>query len=196
MMLILANTITADMGLIPGLALAGPAMGLPLSVFASFLERPFVTLAGVRRNAIWYALQANLVSLLVGYIGLFVSAAIVDAFRLWGPNDPLFTIWPFVAVGISILVESLYLSIRAGAGRLRWGWIALANVLSAAACIGLLALVIYMRDQYVDLRLAITPYHGALNVFVAIGSIAMFVAAFAIPARSSVARSSGEPTAA
>jgi hypothetical protein len=40
-MLILANTITADMGMIPGLTFAGPAMGLPLSVLAAFIERPF-----------------------------------------------------------------------------------------------------------------------------------------------------------
>jgi hypothetical protein len=65
MTVILANVITSDMGLIPGLAIAGPALGLPLSVLASFLERPFVSLAGVRRHAIWYSLQANCISLLV-----------------------------------------------------------------------------------------------------------------------------------
>ena len=36
-MRILANTITADMGMIPGLAFVGPAMGLPLSVLAAFV---------------------------------------------------------------------------------------------------------------------------------------------------------------
>ena len=36
---VLANTITADMGLIPGFAFVGPGMGLPLSVLASFIER-------------------------------------------------------------------------------------------------------------------------------------------------------------
>ncbi len=42
---LLANSIAADAGLIPGLAIFGPAMGLPLSVLAAFIERPFVTLA-------------------------------------------------------------------------------------------------------------------------------------------------------
>lgn len=67
-MLTLANTITADMGMIPGLAFVGPAMGLPLSVLAAFVERPFYTLAGVKRHTIWYSLQANLVSLGVGFL--------------------------------------------------------------------------------------------------------------------------------
>jgi len=58
-MLILANTITADMGLIPGLAFVGPAMGLPLSVLAAFIERPFYTRAGVERQMIWYSLQST-----------------------------------------------------------------------------------------------------------------------------------------
>jgi len=47
---LLADTITADMGWIPGLAFVGPAMGLPLSVLAAFLERPFYTLGGVRHQ--------------------------------------------------------------------------------------------------------------------------------------------------
>jgi hypothetical protein len=196
MMLILANTITADMGLIPGMAFVGPAMGLPLSVFASFLERPFVSLAGVRRNAIWYSLQANFCSLLVGYVGMFAAAIIDDALRLWGPNDPLFTVWPFIAVGISVLVEHFYLSARAGAGRVRWGWILLANVLSAAACIGLLALIIYLRGEYPALRRAVTPYHGLLPLLAGVGSAALFVAAFFIPKKSPVAEPSAQPAAA
>jgi hypothetical protein len=52
-MITLANTITAEMGLIPGLAFVGPAMGLPLSVLAAFVERPFYSLAGVRHRTLW-----------------------------------------------------------------------------------------------------------------------------------------------
>ena len=40
------------MGLIPALAFVGPAMGLPLSVLAAFIERPFYTRAGVERQTI------------------------------------------------------------------------------------------------------------------------------------------------
>jgi hypothetical protein len=58
-MSILANTITADMGMISGLAFVGPAMGLPLSVLASFVERPFYALAGVKHHTIWYSLRSS-----------------------------------------------------------------------------------------------------------------------------------------
>jgi hypothetical protein len=182
---ILANTITADMGLIPGLALAGPALGLPLSVFAAFLERPFISLAGVRSDAIWYSLQANFVSLLIGYVGLIAAAVIDDALRLWGPNDPVFTVWPFVAVAISVVTERYYLVARTRTQRVRWGWIIVANVLSAAACIGLLVLVIFIRSEFPTLRRAVTPYHGALQLLAGVGSGAIFLTAFVTPKKSS-----------
>jgi hypothetical protein len=100
-----ANVITADMGLIPGLAMFGPAMGLPLSVLAAFLERPFVTRAGFERNALWFSLQANFVSLLVGYVMTLGWIAIIIG---PGGNDVLALLWPFCAVGLSIFTERWY----------------------------------------------------------------------------------------
>jgi hypothetical protein len=191
----LANTITADMGLIPGMAFVSPAMGLPLSVLAAFLERPFVSLAGVRRHAIWYSLQANVVSLLAGYVGLFATAFIEDTFRLWGPNDPVFAVWPFVAIGLSVVVERLYLTARVPTVRIRWGWMILANVLSAAACIGVLVLVIYIRGRYPALGRAVTPYHAALQIVAGTGSAALLLAAFVIPRKSSTRQPASQPAA-
>ena len=180
MIAILANTITADMGMIPGMAMVGPAMGLPLSVLAAFLERPFVSLAGVRGrgDAIWYSLQANFISLLVGYGGLLAAAIIDNAFKWWGPNDPIFTVWPFLAVAISIFVERTYIASRLRDVRVGWGWMILGNILSAAACIGLLVLVSYLRQRYPELRRAVTPYHNVLQAIAGLGSITLFVVAF------------------
>jgi hypothetical protein len=180
MIAILANTITADMGLIPGLAMVGPAMGLPLSVLAAFLERPFVSLSGLRgrRDAIWFSLQANFVSLLVGYGGLLAAAIIDDAFNLWGPNDPLFTVCQFVAVAISIFVERTYIAGRLRDVRIGWGWMILGNILSAAACISLLMLVGYVRQWAPELRRAVTPYHNVLQALAGLGSLALFAVAF------------------
>src|SRR3954454_12933729 len=154
-MLILANTITADMGMIPGLAFVGPAMGLPLSVLAALVERPFYSLAGVRRHAIWYSLQANLVSLGVGFVATLIAAFVTDSMR---QHYALFEVWPFVAVCVSILVERWYLQSRTRPEVVKWGWSALGNMLSAALCVGLLFLVVYLRLTFPALRRALIPY--------------------------------------
>jgi membrane protein DedA with SNARE-associated domain len=99
-------------------------------------------------------------------------------------------------VGVSILVERTYLSARAGVERVRWGWIILANVLSASACVGLLILVVYMRGEYTGLRHAVTPYHGALQILAGLGSVALFIAAFVVPGKASLTERSAELAAA
>ena len=196
MLEILANTITADMGLIPGLAIAGPAMGLPLSILASFLERPFISLAGVQHHAIWYSIQANTISLLVGYVGVFAAAFIGEALPRWAPSEPVFTVWPFVAVAVSILVERTYLSIRTSEFHPKWRWIIVGNVLSAGACIGLLMLVTYLREAQPGLQFLLMPYRTTLLVFAAAGSVALIAAAFAKTREPGTGRSAEEPATA
>jgi hypothetical protein len=183
MLPVLANTITADMGLIPGLALVGPAMGLPLSVLAAFIERPFVMRSGVRRHALWYSLQANLVSLLVGYVGLFGAVVVVNAFNLSGADSALFTIWPLIAVAISAIVERSYLAARTRPVRVTWGWNILGNVLSAGTCVGLLFLVVYLRREFWESRMVLAPYQDALHIVAGLGSIGMYIAAFRVTRR-------------
>ena len=174
-MLILANTITADMGMIPGLAFVGPAMGLPLSVLAAFVERPFYTLAGVRRYCIWYSLQANLVSLGIGFVATFMAAFLFDSMRQY---YALFEVWPFFAVCVSIIVERWYLQTRTGPDRVKWGWSAVGNILSAALCVGVLFLTVYLRSAFPGLRRPLTPYNGPLQIFAFVGSAALFVVSF------------------
>jgi hypothetical protein len=41
-----------------------------------------------------------------------------------------------------------------------------------------------MRDEYVPLRRAVTPFHAALNLLAAVGSVVLFITAFAVPKRS------------
>jgi hypothetical protein len=147
------------------------------------LKPPLRTLSGVRRHALWYALQANLVSLLVGYVGLFSAAVMVDAFKRWGPNSALFMVWPFVAVAISAIVERSYLAARTRPGRVAWGWIVLGNVLSAATCVGLLFLVVFLRREFWASRLVLAPYQDALHLVAGLGSIGVYVAAFRITRR-------------
>ena len=189
--LILANTITADMGLIPGLAFVGPAMGLPLSVMAAFVERPFYSLAGVKRHTIWYSLQANLVSLGVGFVGTLIAAFVADAMRQY---DAPFVVWPFLAICVSILVERWYLQLRARPNFVKWGWSALGNVLSAALCVGVLFLVVYLRRTFPGLRQTLHPYAGPLQIIAFVGSAALFLVSFREPATADVVVV-GEPAA-
>ena len=180
-MLVLANTITADMGMIPGMAFAGPAMGLPLSVLAAFLERPFYSLAGVKRDAIWYSLQANLVSLGVGFGATLLAALVTDSMRQY---RAMFEVWPFLAVCVSIVVERLYLRRRIRPGASGWGWSALGNILSAAACVGILYSVLYLRSSAPGLRQTLAPYAGSLQALALVGSGALFVVSFIRPRRT------------
>ena len=174
-MITLANTITADMGLIPGLAFVGPAMGLPLSVMAAFIERPFYSLAGIRHKTIWYSLQANLVSLAVGFFATFIAAALTDAMREY---DALFEVWPFLAVCVSIIVERIYLQRRNRSTRVAWSWTAAGNILSAAICVGLLFLIAEMRPALPQLRRTLAPFNAGLQGFALIASGGLFLLSF------------------
>lgn len=168
---ILANVITADMGMLPGLALVGPAFGLPLSVLAAVLERPFYTRAGIGRWAIWYSLQANLVSLLVGYLLLPVAMiAFYGGCALWLP----------VSVFLSITVERFYLKRCAPGFDGGWKWVGWANVFSALALVGVLFIKLPLDTQ--ANQLAVLPYRDTLTyVGIAVGVIA-FALAFIVPA--------------
>ena len=168
---ILANAITADMGFLPGLALVGPAFGLPLSVLAAMLERPFYARAGVARWAIWYSLQANFASLLAGC--LLLPAAMI-ALSAVGP------LWMPVSVFLSIVIERKYLKWRAGGFDGGWKWVGWANVFSALALVGVLLLTTpFATDQT---KLALFPYQKNLTYFGIAASLAAFAASFIVPA--------------
>lgn len=168
---IVADVLTADMGFLPGLALIGPAFGLPLSVLAAVLERPFYTRAGVARWAIWYSLQANLVSLLAGYLLLPVAVAALSSV---GP------LWLPVSVFLSIVIERKYLKWRAPGFDGRWNLVSWANVSSALALVGVLMLA--APFDTVQNKLALLPYHDVLTwIGIAVSAIA-FAIAFIVPA--------------
>lgn len=173
--LVLANVITADMGMWPGLGLFSPALGLPLSMLAGVLERPFYTTAGVKRHAVWYALQANLISLVAGYLLIIPFGAVFDAV--------LVLAWPPVAIALSIIIERHYLKARGvleSSGR--WLPIILGNLFSAGVCI-LIPLPTHLLYSETA-RLFLLPYSTPLTWFAGIGSAAVFVFAFIVPART------------
>jgi hypothetical protein len=200
MMPILANVITADMGLIPGLAIVSPLLGLPLSVMAAVIERPLLSAAGLRRHAVWYSIQANVVSLLVGYPLVLIVAALADVF-----GDESLMLWPFATVAISAAVEWAYLNWRAACQpRLHFGRVLGGNMVSALACLLLFIPLLALNQPQV--RNALRPYQLSLNIALGVICLIAVVAAFLVPHladRSTAARKeapapaiSGDPNAA
>lgn len=171
--IVFANAIAADLGLIPGLAIFGPALGLPLSVLAAFIERPFFSRAGVTTNTIWYSLQANFVSLLVGYVATLVVIPLVMS-----PVVAFGMLWPFVALAISMATEWKYMQIRNPSHRVVWASVAAANVFSAAVCIAILAVVQWLRGQLPGLSISLRVHEGAMSVAAAVASVGLFAVSF------------------
>ena len=178
-----ANSIAADAGLIPGLAIFGPALGLPLSVLAAFIERPFFSRAGVSTRTIWYSLQANFVSLLVGYAATMIVIPV-----LMSPNDAFGLIWPFAAWGISVVSERQYMQMRNRPRRVAWGPVTAGNVVSAAVSIGILIFVVWLRGLVPRMCDALREYEDVMTVVVALGSLVLFVASFVATADSTSAQ--------
>ena len=189
MIQVVANTITADMGLIPGLGFVGPGMGLPLSVLAAFIERPFYTKGGVEPQALWYSLQANLVSLAVGFVGVFVFGFVASAAGFGASDDAFFLAWPVLAVCTSAIVERAYIAGRLHSPRVSWGWSASGNVVSAGVSIGLLFFIVALRSACPQLAAWLRPAVWPLWWFSLTGSAALFIVAFAITrCRSGISR--------
>jgi hypothetical protein len=186
---VFANAVAADMGLIPGFAIVGPALGLPLSVLVAFLERPFVTRAGFQTNAIWFSLQANFVSLLVGYLVTLVAIPLAMS-----PFAVFAILWPFLAVGISVATERQYLQMRLENRPVPWAPIAIGNVVSALTCIVVLVIVVNLRDALPQLCVRLREYEGAMNLVVAAASLALLVGSFAAKSPSATPQETTEPS--
>jgi hypothetical protein len=115
----------------PGALVMSPLLGIPATLLAAFLERPFVSRAGVRRHALAYSIRANLLSWLAGFVFVFAGSLffpLVDDFPL------VFLFYPLAAIFLSICIEGAYLSFKVqGERKIRWGWIINGNVLSSMA---------------------------------------------------------------
>jgi len=173
---ILADTITADMGLIPGLGIIGPLFGLPLSVMAAFIERPFLTAAGLKRDTIWYSIQANFVSLLAGYPLVFLAAGLADL------GEGALLLWPFAAVLISTAIERAYINKRVGGPVLPFRWALAANFVSALTCVLILVPVAALDRP--EIKYALLPFRPFLSVVLGLFCLAAVVVAFLVPRRS------------
>jgi len=178
MLAILADTITADMGMLPGLAFVGPAFGIPLSVLASFIERPFYSRGGVTTHTIWYSLQANCISLAAGIPLAFLFGLIAAAFGAAASDTAFFVVWPGIAVCASSIIERSYIVRRREVPPLSWAWAFAANVASAAVCIAILFAVVWLRSDRPSWGENLQPYVVPLQLFAAAAGAGLFVFSF------------------
>ena len=157
------------LGILP---LAG-LLALPASVLAAVVERPFVSRAGVSRHALWYSLQANFVSLLIGHATFWVLFV-------------LFLLWPPLAILLSTFSERAHYARFAAsrAGPLRWWWIFWGNLLSSLllAVIPLVALALKARRPAP--AWLVEPYQGLLLGVSVGGSLTVFLISFFVPVLS------------
>lgn len=168
---VMANGISPVAGFLPGFVLISPLLGIPATLLAAFLERPFVTLAGVRRHALPYSIRANLLSWFVGAVVVF-CAFVAEPLLI-----VLMIVWPFAAIPVSIWIEGSYLR-RAAARRgdsAHWGWIVTGNIVSGVALmvIGAVAISIGENDPLLGWRLR--PYEVSLMVVGGAMSLAIIV---------------------
>jgi hypothetical protein len=117
---------------VPGGVVMSPLLGIPATLLAAFLERPFVSLAGVKRRALAYSIRANLLSWLVGILFMIVC---IPFFRVVDDPPLAIPLYALAAISLSICIEGAYLSFKVQDrdGRIRWRWIIAGNVLSAFA---------------------------------------------------------------
>ena len=168
------NVIGAEVGMIPGFAFVGPLFGLPVSVLAAFIERPFVSRAGVGREAIWRSLQANLVSLVVGYVLVFLLLPLAMSF------GPAAMLAPVAAIAASSFIEFKYLQHQTPLRVDGWFLIAAGNVASGIVCVFIMMFARHCSDfhLYEVMRLNQQINPGLLQTVVAVGCVALFLYSF------------------
>jgi hypothetical protein len=170
-----ANTIAPSAGFFPGFLPLALWMALPASVLAAFLERPFVARYGVAHDCLWYSLQANLVSLAVGY--LTMPFALIAVYSI----PPL---WSVVAVSISIYCEGIYYQIFAPRRPGQWKrrWIVWGNIWSSLALLSIPVIAEALKKARPSLVWYVEPHHDTLLWGSVAASIVLFVAAWVVPA--------------
>jgi hypothetical protein len=149
-------------------------MALPASVLAAVLERPFVSRAGVANHALWYSMQANFVSLVLGYVTLPVAAEAIFAI---GP------LWSVFVITLSVLSEGLYYQWRVTplGQALKWRWIVWSNIFSSFVILLIPFAALAIKSAQPDATWKLAPYQDVLMWGSIVGSVLAFVAGFLVP---------------
>jgi len=164
---------------LPGLVMISPLWGLPATLAAAVLERPFVSRAGIQRHALTRSIRANLLSWLVGLvISLFMVAFIAAGPKPLGfAAAVVFAIACVICLPVvfSIFVEGGYYVqvLRRDGAILRWRWVIAGNIVSAAFLTSLSFVPDALRREYPQLEFMVEPHREPLWWLLAAISLAL-----------------------
>lgn len=147
-----ANSLASWIWIWPGAVSLDPFFGLLPTILVAFLERPFISRAGINSRPLMRSIRANLLSLLAGIpLAMFV----------WDVNSlAQAAAFTAAAVSITILVELAYFRsvARAESCPLHGSWIVLGNLFSNLLLIGIALTVKTVGTSYPQLGRTLEPY--------------------------------------
>ncbi|MBW3540082.1 MAG: hypothetical protein KY476_07425 [Planctomycetes bacterium] len=175
-----ANSLSPYVYFWPGIVSITLVYAFPASLLAAFLERPFLTAAGIKRRPLVLSLRANFLSTIAGILLIPIGD---PALYTIGP------LWCIVAFGVSCAVEIFYLR-RFSHQSFTWGRVAGGNAVSSAVLMILPPIAIAIRQSNYRLAWSLEPHQAWLAWSSLAVSVALFLASFAWP---SVAKSETAP---
>jgi hypothetical protein len=171
-----ANSLSPYVWFWPGIVSVTFVYAFPASLLAAFVERPFLTAAGLKNRALVLSLRANFLSAVVGLLLIPVG---YPALLVIGP------LWCIIAFGLSCTVEIFYL--RDFSRRLAWGWIVGGNAVSSIVLMTLPPIALVLKQNYYRLAWSLEPHEVWLNWSSLIASLTLFLTSFAWPIRRATA---------
>jgi hypothetical protein len=164
--LVLANIIAPFFMLAPGILPGTWWAAFPATLLAAVIERPFVERAGVRDQALWYSMQANFFSLMIGY-----ALVPISRFFLFGYGPVLLV----GAVGLSVWSEGKFYQWRALPAQRPLHWPALwwGNVTSSLFLMFLPPIALLIAERW-SIPAVLWPYENVFNGSVLLICLAIF----------------------
>ena len=166
-----ANSLSPYVYFWPGVIYIMLPYAFPASVLAAFLERPFLTAAGLEYRALVLSLRANFVSTIVGILLVPVGYPLLE---MTGP------LWCLVAFCISCFVEIFYLR-RFSHQQLTRGWVVIGNAISSVVLMILPPVALAIKQVHPELAWRIEPHEETL-MWTTLGiSLVVFIGSFMFP---------------
>jgi hypothetical protein len=161
-----ANSISPYVYFWPGVISITVIYAFPASVLAAFLERPFLTAAGIKRRTLVLSLRANFYSTLVGVLLIPVG------------YQALYTIgvlWCVLAFGVSCITEVYYLR-RCAHQQFTWRWVVGGNAASSLVLMGVPPIVLWIKHHNQQLVQLIEQYQTWMGWLACGAAVVVFVA--------------------